>query len=126
MKALVVIGHPAPNSFNHALAARIVTAWEQLGAKVVVRDLAVETFDPRLTPEEARGAPTTDPLVRRHIADLASADLLAVVHPVMWGMPPAILKGWIDRVFALNVAYGFPQGTAKGPTRLACCPCARP
>ncbi|WP_022702546.1 NAD(P)H-dependent oxidoreductase [Pseudorhodobacter ferrugineus] len=114
MKALVVIGHPAPNSFNHALAARIVTAWEQLGAKVVVRDLAVETFDPRLTPEEARGAPTTDPLVRRHIADLASADLLAVVHPVMWGMPPAILKGWIDRVFALNVAYGFPQGTAEG------------
>lgn len=114
MKALVIIGHPAPNSFNHALAARVAAEWERLGAQVVMHDLAAEAFDPCLTPKEARGAPSDDPLVRRHIADLTSADLLAVVHPVMWGMPPAILKGWIDRVFALNAAYGFAQGAVEG------------
>lgn len=114
MKALVIIGHPAPTSFNHALAARIAEAWQQAGAELIVHDLAAEGFDPRLPVAEARGAPSDDPLVRRHTRDLLAADLLAVVHPVMWGMPPAIVKGWVDRVFALNAAYGFAGGAAEG------------
>jgi len=114
MKALVIIGHPAQHSFNAALADHIVLAWQQAGIDVTLHNLAAENFDPRLTPAEARGAPSDDPQVQQHIIDLTSADLLAVVHPVMWGMPPAILKGWIDRVFALNAAYGFAQGQAEG------------
>jgi putative NADPH-quinone reductase len=114
MKALVIIGHPAPHSFNHAIAAQIADAWQAAGADVTTHDLAASGFDPCLTPAEARGAPFDDPTVQRHIQDLTTADLLAVVHPVMWGMPPAIVKGWIDRVFALNAAYGFPDGAAEG------------
>ena len=122
MKALVVIGHPAPSSFNHALGHQVAQGWRQAGVDVTVHDLAEQRFDPCLTRAEARGAVSDDPTVRRHIADLTSADLLAVVHPVMWGMPPAILKGWIDRVFALDAAYGLTkEGEAIGllPLRAA-------
>lgn len=122
MKALVVIGHPAPSSFNHALAQQVAQSWRQAGVDVTVHDLATQSFDPCLTADEARGAPSDNPMVQRHIADLTGADLLAVVHPVMWGMPPAILKGWIDRVFALNAAYGLgAEGEAIGllPLRAA-------
>ena len=114
MKAMIIIGHPAPTSFNHALASQVAATWKEAGASVIVHDLAAEGFDPRLTTQEARGLPSDDPIVQNHCAELASADLLAVVHPVMWGMPPAILKGWIDRVFALNLAYGFVDGAVEG------------
>lgn len=114
MKAVVIIGHPAASSFNHALAGQVSAAWSGAGCDVAIHDLTAEGFDPRLTPEEARGRPSLDPLVQRHCAVLAQADLLAVIHPVMWGMPPAVVKGWIDRVFALNLAYGFADNAAEG------------
>jgi NAD(P)H dehydrogenase (quinone) len=110
VKALVVIGHPAPGSFCHALAGRIRETWTAAGCEVLVE----EGFDPRLTAAEARGQASTDPLVRRHIADLRNSDLLAVVHPNCWGAPPAIVKGWIDRVFAPDAAYGFAKGIDQG------------
>jgi NAD(P)H dehydrogenase (quinone) len=52
--------------------------------------------------------------VLRHIAELRDSDLLAVVHPNCWGAPPAIMKGWIDRVFAPDAAYGFAKGVDQG------------
>lgn len=110
MKGLVIIGHPARPSYSHALADRVVAVWQAAGLDVCVQDLAALGFDPVLTPAEARGAASDDPKVQAQIAALQAADYLAVIHPVMWGMPPAVLKGWIDRVFALGVAYGFAPG----------------
>src|SRR5262249_51267074 len=114
MQALVVVGHPAPQSFNRAIADAIRAAWERDGCDVRFHDLVEEGFDPCLTAEEARGQPSTDALVRRHIAELRTSDLLAVVHPNCWGAPPAIVKGWIDRVFAPDAAYGFAKGVDQG------------
>ena len=114
MRAIVVVGHPAPDSFNHALAKLVADTWRQAGCDVAFHDLTAEAFDPRLTAAEARGAMTTDPLVQAHIADLVAADLLCVVHPNCWGAPPAIMKGWIDRVFAPNAAYAFAKGEDAG------------
>jgi putative NADPH-quinone reductase len=111
---MIVIGHPAPASFNHALAEQITVTWRAAGVEVALHDLAHEGFDPRLTAEEARGAPSVDPLVRSHIATLRRSDLLAVVHPNCWGAPPAIMKGWIDRVFAPDAAYAFAKGEDQG------------
>lgn len=116
MKALIVLGHPAPGSFNHALAETIRQTWADVGCDVIFHDLAAIGFDPRMTAAEAREGASTDPTVLRHIADLCSADLLAVVHPNTWGAPPAIMKGWIDRVFAENAAYGFEKGVDHGDT----------
>lgn len=114
MKALVVVGHPAPGSFCRAIAHRIRETWSAVGCEVRFHDLVEEGFDPRLTAAEARGQATADPLVRQHITELRASDLLAVVHPNCWGAPPAIVKGWIDRVFAPDAAYGFIKGVDQG------------
>ncbi len=114
MKALVVVGHPAPGSFNCALAETIRETWSTAGCEVRFHDLVEEGFAPRLTAAEARGQASTDPLVRQHIDQLRDSDLLAVVHPNCWGAPPAIVKGWIDRVFAPDAAYGFAKGVDQG------------
>jgi NAD(P)H dehydrogenase (quinone) len=114
MKALVVIGHPAPGSFCRAIADKIRETWSAADCEVRFHDLVEEGFDPRLTAAEARGQASTDPLVRRHITELRDSDLLAVVHPNCWGAPPAIVKGWTDRVFAPDAAYGFAKGVDQG------------
>lgn len=114
MTALEMLGHPAADSFNHALAATIAQVWQDTGHDTTLHDLTAQGFDPRLTAAEARGEPTQDPLVQRHIADLRACDLLAIVHPNCWGAPPAIMKGWIDRVFAPNAAYAFAKGSDQG------------
>ncbi|HYC64186.1 MAG TPA: NAD(P)H-dependent oxidoreductase [Reyranellaceae bacterium] len=114
MKALVVVGHPAPGSLNRALAEAIRDAWASRGCDVAFHDLVEEGFDPLLSAAEARGQTPSDPLINRHIAELRACELLAVVHPNHWGAPPAVVKGWIDRVFALNAAYGFEKGVDQG------------
>jgi NAD(P)H dehydrogenase (quinone) len=114
MKALVVVGHPAPGSFNSALAKAIAGEWRTAGCDVAFHDLVEEGFHPLLTAAEARGGPSTDPLVQTHIAQLRESGLLAVVHPNCWGAPPAIVKGWVDRVFAPNAAYAFAKGDDLG------------
>ncbi len=114
MKALVVVGHPAAGSFNRAIAEAIRATWQSAGCDVWFHDLVEEKFDPCLSAGEARGQASTDPLVQTHIAQLRQSDLLAVVHPNCWGAPPAIVKGWIDRVFAPDAAYGFAKGVDQG------------
>lgn len=114
MKAMIVVGHPAPASFNHALAQAVQSTWEEAGCTIGFHDLSAEGFDPMMTADEARGKPSRDPVVLAHIDELKQCDLLAVVHPNCWGAPPAIMKGWIDRVFAANAAYSFPKGDDQG------------
>ena len=113
-KAMVVVCHPDPHSFNHALANEVQKAWSEAGFDVRLRDLYVEGFDPIITAAEARGARSLDPTVTEHIQELLTSGLLAVVHPNCWGAPPAMMKGWIDRVFAPQVAYTFPKGEDTG------------
>jgi len=114
VKALVVISHPAADSFNHALAEAVRTAWVSAGCDVVFHDLYAEGFDPLLSESEARGMQTSDETIAAHIADLRACDLLAVIHPNCWGAPPAMMKGWIDRVFAPEAAYTFAKGVDQG------------
>jgi len=114
MRAMVVVGHPDPESFGGAIGRAIRDTWADAGIEVAFHDLTAEAFPPLLTPAESRGEPTTDPIVRAHIAELLASDLLAVVHPNCWGAPPAIMKGWIDRVFAPNAAYSFAKGEDVG------------
>ena len=116
MKALVIVCHPAPDSFNHALAAVVRTAWLDAGYDVTFHDLHAEAFDPVLTAAEMRGAASPDPVVQAHIAALRDSTLLAVVHPNCWGAPPAMMKGWIDRIFAPDAAYTFAKGSDEGDT----------
>ena len=111
MNVLVILGHQRPGSFCHAIAATAVEELRAAGHAVVYHDLYAERFDPIHTEAElARDAPL-EPVVRRHIDELVAADGCVIVHPNWWAMPPAVLKGWIDRVIRQGVAYGFgPNG----------------
>jgi len=110
MNILIILGHPDPGSFNHALAAGVREALLSDGHCVTLRDLAAEGFDPRLTAVEldSRGAMPEE--IKRYCEELQAADGIVIVHPNWWGQPPAILKGWIDRVLRAGVAYRFEEG----------------
>jgi putative NADPH-quinone reductase len=112
VNVLVVLAHPDPGSFNHAIARAAAAALERLGHAVVSHDLHAEGFDPVLEAAEIPRRATLAPAVQRHCAELAAADGIVIVHPNWWGQPPALLKGWIDRVVRPGVAYEFQEGDA--------------
>lgn len=110
MLALLVVANPAAGSFSHAMAAEAEALLSRRGYTLACHDLYAEGFNPVQPTGELQNTGSDDALVERHCRELASADLVLVFHPNWWGQPPAILKGWIDRVFRLGVAYGYPPG----------------
>lgn len=110
MKVSVILAHPCEASFNHAIAEMVVRTLHAGGHAVWYHDLYAEGFDPITTCAEIpKGAPL-DPAVQRHCDEIAEADGIVIVHPNWWGQPPAILKGWGDRVLRPGVAYEFEEG----------------
>jgi NAD(P)H dehydrogenase (quinone) len=110
MKILLILGHQKSGSFCHAIAATALEELEAAGHAVVFHDLYAEKFDPILPHEEIPKGAEADPVVQRHCQELLAADGYVVVHPNWWAMPPAVLKGWIDRVLRQGVAYQFGPG----------------
>ena len=98
MNISIILAHPNPGSFNHAIANTAAEALRQNGHKVVLHDLYQEQFPPLLSAAELQTNAKLDPVIAGHCKEIAGADGIIIVHPNWWGMPPAILKGWIDRV----------------------------
>lgn len=116
MNVLVVHAHPNPDSFSHAIRQRVEVALARAGAEVRVRDLHAESFDPRLSFEERRGhldPPASKPRLQSHFDDLLWCETIVFIHPTWWGSQPAILKGWIDRVWVHGVAWELPEGARR-------------
>ena len=107
MKVSVILAHPNCSSFNHAIAEAAVTALQQNGHTVQFHDLYAEQFDPVLPPDEMAKHAVLPTLIKQHCDELAVAHGIVIIHPNWWGQPPAILKGWIDRVIRPGVAYNF-------------------
>ena len=107
MNLSIILAHPNPGSFNHAIATTAADSLRRNGHKVVLHDLCQEQFPPLLDAAELQNDARLEPVVARHCREIASADGIVIVHPNWWGMPPAILKGWIDRVLRMEVAYRF-------------------
>ncbi len=110
MKILIILGHPDPGSFNHAIAGAVRDDLQQAGHEVVFHDLYAEQFDPILPAGEIPEQGEIEPLIRAHCDELCAADGVVIVHPNWWGQPPAVLKGWIDRVLRPGRAYRFEEG----------------
>lgn len=110
MQIMLILSHPDPSSFNHAIAARAKEALERIGHTVGFHDLHAEGFDPMLPAcEIPRDAELPDDIAR-HCKEAAEADGFIIVHPNWWGMPPANLTGWVDRVMRPGLAYEFVEG----------------
>ena len=111
MNALLVVAHPSKTSFSHAMLNVATDVLVSRGCACSVHDLYEEGFDPVQPTAESGNIASDDPLVEHHCRALKEADFILVFHPNWWSQPPAILKGWVDRVFRLGTAYEYPQGT---------------
>jgi NAD(P)H dehydrogenase (quinone) len=120
MNVLVILGHQNKGSFCHAITDAAVGELEALGHQVVYHDLYDEKFDPVLPQAEIPKDAPLPPVIQKHCDEVAAAEGYVVVHPNWWGQPPAILKGWLDRVFRQGVVYEFTldgvNGFLKGKT----------
>ena len=110
MRISVILAHPDPESFNHAIAQTAVDSIKANGRRFIFHDLYQEKFDPRLNLEELAKDAILPAVIRKHCDEIAAADGIVIVHPNWWGQPPAILKGWVDRVLRPDVAYKFLEG----------------
>lgn len=115
MHALIVVANPNPASLTHAVSQKIadVVSQDGLGHSTETADLAKEGFDPCFTPHDmsvlhGEAGPSPEIVAEQRRIDRANA--LVLVYPVYWWSFPALLKGWIDRVFTNGWAYDDTSG----------------
>lgn len=119
MKTLLVFSHPDPASYCGSLC-KALQETARLRGEVEFLDLYRSGFHPVLTPEEIRSHFSFDPLVQAYARLIALADVLVFVYPLWWGGPPALLKGFLDRVFRPGVVYDWvgEEETGRDPVGL--------
>ena len=129
---LIVVAHPEPTSFNHALTDAAARALRDDGHHVEVSDLYAQDFGARSGWDDFRGPANPSrfhyqseqanavrghsfhPEIAEQQARLARADHLVLQFPIWWGSPPAVLKAWLERVLAYGFAYVDGYRFAKG------------
>jgi NAD(P)H dehydrogenase (quinone) len=117
MDVLVVCAHPDADSFNRAITAAAERGLTRAGHHVSTLDLYALDFTAEMSLDEHRayqawkpGAaapPLLDPMTAEHAALVGRAEMLVFVYPTWWSQPPAILKGWLDRVLVPGVSFTF-------------------
>lgn len=115
MRHAVILAHPNPTSFCASIARTCVEKLASLGDQVVLRDLYQLGFDPCLKAGELPTAPgfAPEPDVVAERGRLADIDSFIFVYPFWFNAPPAILKGYVDRVFCMGFGYGPAFGGTK-------------
>ncbi|MFZ2450991.1 MAG: NAD(P)H-dependent oxidoreductase [Methylovulum miyakonense] len=136
MRVFIVHAHHEPTSFNHAMTSEAVAVLTGAGHEVMVSDLYAMGFDPvsdrrnfvTVTDSEKLNQQSEEAYASAHqgyapdlqaeMDKLAWCDILIFQFPIWWLGFPAILKGWVDRVFAVGRAYGggrwFDSGVFAG------------
>lgn len=113
MRVLIVYCHPVPESFCAAVRDAALEAIAAKGCEARLIDLYAENFDPVMRDGERREynerAPA-DPALAEHIDHLRWAEAIVFVYPTWWYGLPAMLKGWLDRVWAKDVAFALDSG----------------
>ncbi|KRP63632.1 NAD(P)H-dependent oxidoreductase [Pseudomonas orientalis] len=110
MHALIVVAHHDPHSLTRSVAEQVGAGLSACGHTFEIADLAAEGFDPRYTAADhqvhrSHATPPADVLAEQ--ARIERADALVVVFPIYWWSMPALLKGWIDRVFVNGWAIDY-------------------
>lgn len=107
MKYLIILANPDGKSFNSSIALYLKNDLLKQGDKVILHDLYKEKFNPILSAEEIKRKFSFDEDIQRYSRELIEADHIIFIHPDWWGQMPAILKGWIDRVFRQGTAFEY-------------------
>jgi putative NADPH-quinone reductase len=120
MNVVVVLGHPSADSYCVAIFERIILALEsQSTHNVTAIRLADEKFATAMSTVERMAYETATPLIndetKRHAEVLLQAEALIFVYPTWWSGLPAQLKGWLERVFVLGVAFRFNKNSKIRP-----------
>jgi putative NADPH-quinone reductase len=117
VRVLLVHCHPVPDSFSHALRAAVQAGLARAGHEVDLLDLYAEDFRPVLSEEERRRYHDVGPNlagIEEHVARLKAAEALVFVYPTWWYGLPAILKGWLDRVWVPGATFTLTNGPIIG------------
>jgi NAD(P)H dehydrogenase (quinone) len=116
MKNLIIYAHPNSASLNHFFKETVVESLEKSGQEVVVRDLNQINFNPVFSLEDMNGQRMGKVAndVQTEQDYITWADQLIFVYPIWWTGMPAIMKGFIDRIFSYGFAYRYDQGVQKG------------
>jgi NAD(P)H dehydrogenase (quinone) len=114
-RALVVYSHPLPESFIGSALDRVIAGLDSARAETRITDLYADGFTPELSADEHRThiEPGVVTALQRYADDLLWCDTLILVYPTWWSGQPAMLKGWIDRVWASGVAWDLPDGADR-------------
>lgn len=120
MRVLVVYCHPNPQSLIGAAKHRSLAALATAGHEIRLTDLYEAGFQPEMTSSERRThkVPGVDQDLRSHVDDLAWAEALVLIYPTWWSAQPAMLKGWIDRVWVAGVAWTMEPGATRPKPKL--------
>lgn len=112
MNHLIVYAHPRKESFNHAIMETAVQGLQEKGHEVVVRDLYAMEFEPVISNSEILGGIGED--IEQEQEYLKWADVIIFIYPIWWTGLPAIVKGYIERVFTYGFAYRYVNGEQMG------------
>jgi NAD(P)H dehydrogenase (quinone) len=117
MNVLVVHAHPSPASYSRAVCDTAEKALRGAGHHVTVLHLDDDGFRPAMSAAEHTAyhsaAPILDPQVDRHADLVRQAEALVFVYPTWWAGPPAVLEGWLERVFVPGVAFHLDPRTHR-------------
>jgi NAD(P)H dehydrogenase (quinone) len=116
MKNLIIYAHPNPASLNHFFKQTVVESLENLKEQIVVRDLNEINFNPVLSLDDMNGQRIGQVAedVKKEQDFITWADRIIFVYPIWWTGMPAVMKGYIDRVFSYGFAYQYDQGIQTG------------
>ena len=116
MRVLVLYAHPVPESFGAAVHETVVATLRGAGHEVDDCDLYADGFDPVLSRDERRGYHDTETNARpvaAYVERVKAAEALVLCFPVWNFGYPAILKGFLDRVFLPGVSFAMVDGKAQ-------------
>ena len=116
MRILIVYAHPVDTSFGAALYREVRATLERGGHELRALDLYEMNFDPVLSRDERLAYEMTGPHrdgLAEHIDAIRWAEGMIFVYPTWWYGMPAILKGWLDRVWLPEVSFALPKGPGK-------------
>ncbi|MCP2028856.1 NAD(P)H dehydrogenase (quinone) [Flavobacterium sp. HSC-32F16] len=116
MKNLIIYAHPNPASLNHFFKQTILEILKKSGEEIVVRDLNEINFNPVLSLNDMHGQRMgqVSEDVKKEQDFISWADQIIFIYPIWWTGMPAVMKGYIDRVFSYGFAYRYDQGVQKG------------